>query len=339
MPRPAPPPEAPASAAPSRRHLKLALRIGGGLALLALVVWYSDPPALAHKLVGTDPRWFMLAVGLATAANAVSAVRWAAIARALGMSAPTGRLILIYARGITTNMLLPGATLSGDLLRSYQLAALGNPFLRAALSVLFDRFSGLWVLCIMSLLAATGMAVAGVTAATALPAGLGGYILLLAGIAAAPLIPWPTAWLRVMALPVLTRLAEALGALRSRLRRERPALLRSLWLSLAVQVLSAGTLWACSRGVGVELSYLSMLAAAAPIFITAALPVGIAGFGTRSSPRCWSWGGSACPAIRPPPLPCCAAWRASCRACWLRRCFSPKPKTLTPREPQSMPRT
>ena len=161
MPPPAPPPEAPAPAAPSRRHLKLALRIGGGLALLALVVWYSDPRALAHKLVGADARWFVLALVLAISANVVSAIRWGAIARALGMNAPTGRLILMYARGISTNMLLPGATLSGDLLRTYQLAGLGNPFLRAGLSVFFDRFSGLWVLSSMSLLAAAGMAVAG----------------------------------------------------------------------------------------------------------------------------------------------------------------------------------
>ncbi len=280
MPPAAPPSEAPPPAASSRRPLKLVLRIGGGLALLAMVVWYADPRALAHKLVGADPRWFIAAVIVSIAANVVSAIRWAAIARALGMRAPTGRLILMYARGITTNMLLPGATLSGDLLRSYQLAGLGNPFLRAALSVFLDRFSGLWVLCLMSLLAAAGMAVAGLSAAE-LPADLGGYILLLAGIAVAPLIPWPTAWLRAVPLPVLTRLADALESLRNRLRTERAALLHSLWLSVAVQILSAGTLWACSRAVGLELSYFSMLAAAAPIFIMAALPVGIAGFGTR----------------------------------------------------------
>jgi uncharacterized protein (TIRG00374 family) len=147
------------------------------------VVWYADPPALAHKLAETDRRWFVLAVLLAIAANVVSAIRWAAIARA-GLIALTGRLLLMYARGITTNMLLPGATLSGDLLRSYQLAGLGNPFLRAALSVFFDRFSGLWVLCVMSLLAAAGMVAAGLASAAALPAGLGGYILLLAR------VPW-----------------------------------------------------------------------------------------------------------------------------------------------------
>jgi len=281
MPQPAPRSEAPRPEAQHRRGLKLALRIGGGLALLALVVWYADPPALAHKLAETDRRWFVLAVLLAIAANIVSAIRWAAIARALGLIAPTGRLLLMYARGITTNMLLPGATLSGDLLRSYQLAGLGNPFLRAALSVFFDRFSGLWVLCVMSLLAAAGMVAAGMARAAALPAGLGGYILLLAGIALAPLIPWPTGWVRAVPVAALARLADSLEALRNRLRTERKALLRSLWLSVAVQVLSAGTLWVCARAVGVELSYLNMLAAAAPIFIMAALPFGVAGFGTR----------------------------------------------------------
>ena len=281
MPQPAPPSETPTPQAPIRRGLKLALRIGGGLALLALVVWYADPRALADKLAGAHPRWFVLAVLLAITANVVSAIRWAAIARALGLIAPGGRLILMYARSITTNMLLPGATLSGDLLRSYQLAGLGNSFLRAALSVFFDRFSGLWVLCIMSLLAAAGMAAAGIARATALPPGLGGYILLLAGIAVAPLIPWPTGWVRAVPMAALARFADSLDALRNRLRSERKALLRSLWLSIAVQVLSAGTLWVCSRAVGVELSYLNMLAAAAPIFIMAAVPVGVAGFGTR----------------------------------------------------------
>jgi uncharacterized membrane protein YbhN (UPF0104 family) len=281
MPRPAPRSEAPVPISASQRRSRLALRIGGGLALLALVVWYVDPRALAPKLAGAQPGWFALAVVTAIAANVISAVRWSAIARALGMIAPTGRLILMYARGITTNMLLPGATLSGDLLRTYQLAGLGNPFLRAALSVFFDRFSGLWVLSAMSLLAAAGMVMARTSMHAGPPAGLGGYVLLLTGIVVAPLIPWPTAWLRAVRIPWLRTLAERLELLRSRLRAERAALMRSIWLSVAVQVLSAATLWVCARAVSMELPFVYMLAAAAPIFIMAALPVGVAGFGTR----------------------------------------------------------
>ena len=69
--------------------------------------------------------------------------------------------------------------------------------------------------------------------------------------------------------------------LRGRLRQARPALLASVWQSLGVQFLSACTLWICGLALGVSLSYPVMLAAAAPIFIMAALPIGVAGFGTR----------------------------------------------------------
>jgi len=261
--------------------MRLAIRVVGGIALLVLVVWYAEPRALAQQLAAADRWLFAVAVVTAIGANLVSARRWAGIARALGLIAPTTPLILIYGRGITTNMLLPGATLSGDLLRSYQLAGLGNPFLRAALSVFFDRFSGLWVLCVMSLLAAIGLAVAGRVTAHELPAGFAGYVLLLVAVVAAPLLPWPTGWLRALRLVQLAKLADQIDALRSRLRVERRALLRSAWLSIVVQLLSALAFWLCGDAVGVDLSYASMLAAAAPIFVMAAVPVGVAGFGTR----------------------------------------------------------
>lgn len=254
------------------------LRVAGGALVLGLVVWYAQPRALWAQLGSVDAVWFILAVLVAIAANVVSAVRWTAIARALGLAAPVRQLVLMYARGVTANVLLPGATLSGDLLRTYQLAGLGNPLLRSALSVFFDRLSGLWVLCVLSLAAAV-MALA--LHPAALPAGAGWYAVALVALITAPLLPWPTAALRRVPLALLQRVSDRIDAARERLHAARPALWRSVWLSAAVQVLSAGTLWVCSQAVGVQLPYTTMLAAAAPIFIMAALPVGVAGFGTR----------------------------------------------------------
>jgi hypothetical protein len=258
--------------------MRLALRIAGGALVLALVVWYVRPQALVQQLAGTDPVLFGAAVLIAAAANLASAWRWSMIARALDLAAPLGRTVMIYARGVTTNVLLPGATLSGDLLRSYQLASLGNPFLRCALSVFFDRLSGLWVLCVLSLLAALALLA---LPAAVLPQGAGWYALLLCAIVVGPLLPWPTAPLRRTPLALVRALAEHAESLRERLRTARPALLQSIWMSAAVQVLSALALWVCALAVGVELGYWTMLAAAAPIFIMAALPLGVAGFGTR----------------------------------------------------------
>jgi len=190
----------------------------------------------------------------------------------------------MYARGITTNMLLPGATLSGDLLRSVQLSRLGNPFVASALSVFLDRFSGLWVLCLLSLLSAAGVAlwgVAGAGGARIAPNQMSVYLLTLAGVAAAPFIPLPFGRLERSSVGWIAALASRWGRLRERLRQARPALLASVWQSIGVQFLSACSLWICGTALGVGLSYPVMLAAAAPIFIMAALPVGVAGFGTR----------------------------------------------------------
>jgi len=65
------------------------------------------------------------------------------------------------------------------------------------------------------------------------------------------------------------------------LQNARPILLRSAWYSCVVQLLAAGTLWVCAQSIGLGVSYAVMLAAAAPIFIMGALPLGWGGFGAR----------------------------------------------------------
>jgi uncharacterized membrane protein YbhN (UPF0104 family) len=264
--------------------MRVALRIAAGAVVLLLIIWYAHPVALWAQLRRADPWLFALAVLVSIAANILSAMRWAVIARGLGLTAPTPRLVLMYARAITTNMLLPGATLSGDLLRSAQLSRLGNAFVPSALSVFLDRCSGLWVLCVLSLLSAAGVALWGAVGQSAGPIGLqqmGLYLLVLGGAAIAPFIPLPFGRLESSRIGWIAALAARWERLLGLLRQARPALVASVWRSLGVQLLSAATLWICGTAVGVALSYPLMLAVAAPIFIMAALPIGVAGFGTR----------------------------------------------------------
>ena len=133
---------------------KLLVRVAAGVLLLAAVLWYADPLAIAAQLEAVDPLFFALGLGASIVSNVISAARWAAIARALGLSASLPRASAMYFRGMTMNVLLPGATVSGDVLRGYQLAKVHeNAGLRAAASVALDRLSGLWILCAMSLVA------------------------------------------------------------------------------------------------------------------------------------------------------------------------------------------
>ncbi|HEX7054961.1 MAG TPA: lysylphosphatidylglycerol synthase transmembrane domain-containing protein [Burkholderiales bacterium] len=240
--------------------------MAAGLALLAAVLWYADPLAIAAQLAAVDPAFFAMGLAASVVSNIVSAARWAAIARALGLAAPLARATAMYFRGMTMNVLLPGATVSGDVLRGYQLARLQESSgLRAAASVALDRLSGLWVLCAMSLVS---LLVAVARDLLVFDRTLLVYVALLAAALAAPWLPLP-----LRRLEELRR--QALGA--------RAPLLASLWLSVLVQVCSAAALWCFAFSAGVNLSYAVMLAAAAPIFVMGALPLGWGGFGAREA--------------------------------------------------------
>ena len=68
----------------------------------------------------------------------------------------------------------------------------------------FDRLSGLWVLCVLSLLAAL---IALALHRSSLPGGFGWYVLLLVAVIVAPLLPWPTAPLHRVPLALAKTLA------------------------------------------------------------------------------------------------------------------------------------
>lgn len=211
-----------------------------------------------------DARWFALGLAASIVSNIISAARWAAIARGLGLVAPLPGAIASYFRGMTMNVLLPGATVSGDLLRGYELSkAHSNPLLRSGLSVLLDRLSGLWVLCAMSLVA---LLVAHALNMLSLDATIAVY---LGGLALALALPW-------VPLPV-----ERWEKVRRETLVSGGPVLGSIGLSVLVQVFSAAALWLFGFAAGLQLTYAVMFAAAAPIFIMGAMPLGWGGFGAR----------------------------------------------------------
>ncbi|MGQ0653115.1 MAG: lysylphosphatidylglycerol synthase transmembrane domain-containing protein [Betaproteobacteria bacterium] len=234
--------------------------------LLAAVVWYVDPRSLGRQLASANLGLLAAATVVYTIGATCAAVRWRFIARSLGLAAPLGAVVVMFFRAFTVNLLLPGATLSGDLLRSYQLAARGNPFLRAALSVVLDRLSGLWMLCVLSLVALLGAGAAGMLGAMSREA-FAAYAAVLALAVALPWVPLPFH----RALEEKRRQAMASGG----------AFFGAAGLSIAVQLVYSISLLLCTLAAGIGLSFPLVLAAAAPIFIMGAVPLGWAGFGTR----------------------------------------------------------
>ena len=280
---------------------RTALRLAAALGLLLLAVRLVGARRLAEQLQQVDRSWLAAAVGAAALAQWASVLRWERIARIFGLIVQRRALAIAYAQGMTLNVLLPGATLGGDALRSLRLQALGNPLGESALTVLLDRLSGLWTLCVLSLLCAAALAPAlagGPAAASAavlaqaLPGlvallGTGGVLALyVAGLALACALPWLP--LHPPALPAGAaaegygrRLWRRLGELHELALAQRGPLLRTLWSSLLVQGLSAATLWLCVLAAGGRVAFWQVQAVAAPVFIAGALPLSYGGFGAR----------------------------------------------------------
>ena len=268
---------------------KALLRALLGLALLAAVLALAD---LARVLaLVRQAQWGWVAAGLAAgiASNLVSALRWRALARWLGCAPGSADACRWYFQGISLNALLPGAVVGGDVYRAVQLhraeAQRATPPRAAAAgwSVLLDRLSGLWMLC----------ALGGVGAA-ACAAELAPWVRMAPALLAALALAGTLLWLALpWALPRLLRGVHDDGAPRPGWlgtlaeAAHRPGFGAQLgWqslASLAVQALSAAALACGGLALGVHIGAAAWAFAIAPVFLMAALPVSVGGWGTREA--------------------------------------------------------
>ncbi|WP_430433275.1 lysylphosphatidylglycerol synthase transmembrane domain-containing protein [Methyloversatilis sp.] len=256
-----------------------ALRLAAAGVLLAAVIHVAEPAALVNTLRRADRDWLLLGLVAALLSNVASALRWRALTAWLGAAVSPSFALLAYFRAMALNALLPGAVVGGDLYRALALRQAGLPTLDAGLSVLLDRVSGLWVLLALG---AGALPFAASSIALPLPLPLV-WIDLSCAMAAVLLL---TAPLLLVARPISGgRAFAALARVQSRLRRPRVVQQYALQMgaSLVVQALSIAALACGGRALGLELSPAVWATAAAPIFLMAALPVSVGGWGTREA--------------------------------------------------------
>jgi uncharacterized membrane protein YbhN (UPF0104 family) len=259
------------------RPLKVFLRALVGLALLAGVIWLAQPARLLGQLRQAQPGWLLAGLAAAIASNLVSALRWRALAGWLGADAPARDACRWYFQGIGLNALLPGAVVGGDVYRAVMLRRAGCDTLAASWSVALDRASGLWMLCAIGGLGAAACAPA-LGAAFGLPAAA---LAALALAGSALWLLWP------LALPAL--LARWGGGWLAPLKAAagRPGFKAQLgWQALAsaaVQLLSAAALATGGLALGIHQPPQAWAFAIAPVFLMAALPVSVGGWGTREA--------------------------------------------------------
>ena len=263
-----------------KRARKALIRGLLGLALLAAVLALADPARVVAQLRQAQPGWLLAGLAAGIASNLVSALRWRALAQWLGAPVSARDACRWYFQAIGLNALLPGAVVGGDFYRAVMLRRASHAtatVLAPGWSVVLDRVSGLWMLCAIGGLGAA--ACADVLAPwLRLPAGAFAA-LMLAGTLLWLALPWALPWL----------LARSRGGWLAPLRAAaaRPDWRRQLiWQALAsaaVQVLSALALAGGGLALGVALPAAVWAWAIAPMFLMAALPVSVGGWGTREA--------------------------------------------------------
>ena len=259
-----------------RAHKALLRGLLGG-ALLVAVIALADPARVLAQLRQAHVGWLLAGLAAAVASNVVSALRWRALARWLGADVSVRDASRWYFQAIGLNALLPGAVLGGDLYRAVVLRRAGQATLASSWSVVLDRVSGLWMLC----------AIGGLGAALCANV-LAPWLRLPAGAFAALMLAGTALWLATpWTLPALLRRWGVRWLAPLRAAAQRPDFNRQMgWQALAsaaVQVLSAAALAAGGLALGVQLPLAAWAFAIAPVFLMAALPVSVGGWGTREA--------------------------------------------------------
>ena len=259
-----------------RAHKALLRGLLGG-ALLVAVIALADPARVLAQLRQAHVGWLLAGLAAAVASNVVSALRWRALARWLGADVSVRDATRWYFQAIGLNALLPGAVLGGDVYRAVVLRRAGQATLASSWSVVLDRVSGLWMLC----------AIGGLGAALCANV-LAPWLRLPAGAFAALMLAGTVLWLATpWTLPALLRRWGVRWLAPLRAAAQRPDFNRQMgWQALAsaaVQLLSAAALAGGGLALGVQLPLAAWAFAIAPVFLMAALPVSVGGWGTREA--------------------------------------------------------
>ena len=264
------------------RHLLPILRALASLALLAGVLWWIDPRALAAAFAAPAPGWLALALVIGVLQTALSAWRWRLTATRLGVPLGFGHALREYYLASFLNQILPGGVM-GDAARAWRHGRLpGTASAAAWQAVVIERGSGqlaLLLVVIASVLASPTVQAVPARLAEAVDARGLPWVGTLAA-----LVLVATALAR-RAREVLRSLARALGlALLA-----RAVLLRQLLASLLI-VASYVAVWlCCMRMIGLVTPPAQAAALVPWVLLAMAIPLSVGGWGIREGAAALVW--------------------------------------------------
>ncbi|WP_328469946.1 flippase-like domain-containing protein [Actinoplanes sp. NBC_00393] len=269
-----------------KRSIWAWLRLLGGAAILALLLWRLGTGAFVDGLRVLDAGALVTALGIGAATTVLSAWRWCLVARGMGMRLPLRDAIADYYQALFLNAALPGGIL-GDVGRAVRHGRDEGDLGRGVRAVFLERTAGQLVLLavgaivlltvpspVLTLIQSNGAGIA-VTALTVAVAG--GLVLL-----------------------VLRRLrrgrSRAAGAARTGLAEIRSGLFSRqsgpgvLIASAAVLAGHLATFLIAARAAGSAASLLQLAPLLLLALLAMGLPINVGGWGPREGVMAWAFG-------------------------------------------------
>lgn len=257
------------------------LKLVAGLALTALVLYWSHPSQILDAAAAADWRWLAAAVGLVFVDRTLMAMRWIdlLVALAPGTRPPLGSVLRVFFVSSFVSNFVP--SVGADLYRAYALSRYDVHLAESTASVLMDRALGVLSVVLVAALALPLATVEGRNELIALLAVMG----IVCAIAAAVVFSARAADLvrataQRIPLRILHRVTHALtDAVRAYAGHHGP-LLRVLGLSIAVQIFRVLQAWCLGRGLGIDLPLATYFAFIPLIVFIMQVPITPNGLGT-----------------------------------------------------------
>ena len=245
------------------------------LSVLALggLLWLLDLRAIGMQLARVNAGWVLAACLLLVGGQVLSALRWAWLARGLGLAVHTGQKIRLYFLGMFLSLFLP-SIIGGDVARGYLLARgrqqAGWP---AAASVVLERLNG-----VVGLVSIVAVAMFMLPLPALWTYGWLAAVLLLWLLMLSQPLWWP--WFSRLPLP------EKLSGWKNLPMTGRPlqrAWLISLPVSIVFQLLVVAAHVLLGMAVGLQLSLAAYALMVCLVALASALPISLNGLGVREA--------------------------------------------------------
>lgn len=257
-----------------------ALRALVGAAVLVAVLLVAGPGAVATGVGSLDPVTVLLAVALAVPATLACAWRWQLVARGLGLEVGLGAAVAACYRAQLLNTTLPGGVV-GDVHRGVWHGRSTGRTSLGLRAVVWERFWGQTVLAVLT-----------VAALLALPSPVPRELTVLIGLAALCLgvgVAWLLRTVHARG-DTETPARGLLAVVGSDVRRG--LLAPGTWpgvvaASVVAVACHAATYLLAARAVGVTAPVAVLLPLVLLVFVAAAVPTNIAGWGPREGMAAW----------------------------------------------------